>query len=126
MLTGCASASLSSSVARRCAARKTALIKLRFFFVPSATVSLTAACGAVRNMNSLVQAELKNGARRFIQLAFAQQSNPKIEQTQVAQHAVEKFAGKCTVGVGEARVFEQIVNYCVSESFLSAPFTQRP
>ena len=69
-------------------------------------------------MNKLVEPEPKNVARRRrSSLPARSESDPEIEQCQIAQDAVEKLEGESAVGLGEPRIFEQLVNDRVGESF---------
>ena len=73
----------------------------------------------------LIKAKAQKVAKIDIYVSASEQPDPKVEQGNVSQDAVEKFDRECAIGRLKRGLGERARNDCVSELLSSPPCSQR-
>jgi hypothetical protein len=77
--------------------------------------------GDIQN-EQLVKTESQHIARVFFDRRPPQLPNPKVEQPQIAEYAVDEISRKCAVRFAQRATGKQLVENRVDEAAAGAPF----
>jgi len=84
-------------------------------------------CGMFSRLGDeeLIKTESKKIAKIDIYVCASKRADPKVEQRQVSQNAIEKFDGECSIGGSKSRLRERVRNDRIGKLLFCSPASQR-